>query len=272
MVAVYILYCCLIRTKPCKYFQLNSPWFNDKRGIFSKMDIDRLIPEKWRLEQRYDDGQWVPHRFPVFVKPEWGENAAGIYRADNLKQLQAVREKIRDSRVPYLVQLGSTAHREFEIFTLRHHRDQDTWSVLSITEACNSSEKNPINGIYNPDTRYQDTTDQFTEKQKRVLWKYIERIGKFGIARLSVRADSIEQLLAEDFQVIELNLFTPMPIHLLDKKYSIRDKAGMVRDYMMKLARLTRARDKGREEKAVYTKLMLYNRRSPLANFIREKI
>ncbi len=71
MIPTYMLQCVLIGTKPCKYFQLNSEIFNGDKGIFSKMEIDQLVPEKWRLAQYYDDGVKLPGRYPVFVKPEF---------------------------------------------------------------------------------------------------------------------------------------------------------------------------------------------------------
>jgi D-alanine-D-alanine ligase-like ATP-grasp enzyme len=269
LAATYILDCCLVRTKPCKYFQLNSPYFNEQKGIFSKMDIDQLIPMKWRLEQRYEDGSWMPQNYPVFLKPEWGENAAGIFRADNPDQLTDYRDQIKNAKLDYLIQYGALESREFEIFALRDHQDNNTYSVMSITEVRNEREQNPVNSINNEDTCYHDITDRFSVSQKQILWSILERIGSFGIVRLSVRSDSIGDLLTEKFHVIELNLFTPMPIHMMDIKYSRRDLAAMIWEYMMKLAKLTRVRDKSRREKAVYTKLMLYNRHGALAKFIR---
>jgi hypothetical protein len=270
LAATYILDCCLIRTKPCKYFQLNSPYFNEEKGIFSKMDIDQLIPVEWRLEQRYEDGCWMPENYPVFLKPEWGENAGGIYRADDPNQLTGYRDLIKNSKVNYLIQCGATESREFEIFALRDHQDDSTYSIMSITEAQNEHEQNPVNSINNEDTCYQDITDRFTVTQKQILWQVLERIGNFGIARLSVRSNSIDDLLAKNFHVIELNLFTPMPIHMMDKKYTRWELADMIWEYMMKLAKLTRVRNKSLPEKAVYTKMMLYNRPGAFAKFIRD--
>ena len=271
MVATYMIDCCLIGTKPCKYFQLNSPWFNERKGVFSKMDLDRLIPERWRLEQKYDDGMSTPASFPVFLKPEWSENAKGVYRADNAQELQRIRQKIAALKVPYLIQAGASHKREFEIFCLRDYRDNNRFCVFSITETINRREPNPINSVYNPDTVYRDVTDQFSEQQKKIVYGFINRIGSFAISRLSVRTQSPEQLVAGNFQVIELNLFTPMPIHMLDPKYKLRDLWRMIRRYMMCLARLTRGRDKHLAEKPVYTRIMLYNRKSVFADFIKGK-
>lgn len=272
MVATYITDCVLIRTKPCKYFQLNSPFFNDEQGIFSKIDLDKLVPEKWRLKQRLDDAQFFPSAYPVFLKPEWGENAGGIYRADDEQQLVEYRQKTEKASVRYILQEGARERREFEIFYMQDHLNADQYAILTITESLNETEKNPVNSINNPDTVYREITDQFNQQQKQTLWQLLGQIGRFGITRISLRADSVEQLLQGRFHVIEINLFTPMPINFLDAKYSKIDLLKLVFKYMMQLARITKFRDKNRAEKPVYSKVMTYNRRNRLINFIREKI
>ncbi|MCY3769522.1 MAG: hypothetical protein OXG56_09180 [Gammaproteobacteria bacterium] len=270
MVAAYILDCVLIGTKPCKYFQLNSRYFNNEKGVFSKIDLDKLIPIEWRLAQQYDDAGYIPEHFPVFLKPEWGQNASGIYRADDPVSLREIRQQIGCSQVPYIIQQGALEAREFEIFSLQHHRNKGEYSIFSVTEVINESERNPINGIHNRDTTYHDITEQFSEPQKQILWNTVCQIGQFGISRLSLRANSTEDLLAGRFHIIELNLFTPMPIHMLDPGYTVRDWLGMSLGYMWKLARLTKCRDKTLEEYPIYTKMMLYNRPGRLANLIRK--
>ena len=272
MVATYITDCCIIGTKPCKYFQLNSPFFDENKGVFSKIDMDKMIPERWRLSQKYDDGVSTPSTYPVFFKPEWGENASGIHRADSANDLKHIRQQIASSRVPYIIQQGATFTREFEIFTLQDFRDKSKNIVFTVTEAENQKEQNPINSINNPDTRYRNRTDEMTDEQINTFSSSLREIGHFSISRLSVRSNSIEDLVAGDFQVIELNLFTPMPIHMLDSKYSLMELWKMVRRYMMYLARLTKVRDKSLKEKPVYTKVMFYNRENALANFIRDRV
>lgn len=272
MVILYILYCIRIGTKPCKYFQLNSPCFDRHEGIFSKLDIDQYIPEEWRLEQRYDDGEVVPEYWPVFVKPEWGQNAAGVERADSTQELADIRKRTKKERVKFLLQQAAPESREFEIFSMRHHNDQNNYAVLTVTEAVNESEPNPINGIYNPSTKYVEITEQFDSTQLGQLWQQMNRIGHFNISRASVRADSLEDLMAGRFHVIEVNLFLPMPINMLDRRYGLKQIFDMIRRYMMSLARITKARDKSLPEKPVFTKIMLYHRESRLLNFLRAKI
>ncbi len=271
-VMAYIINCIRIRTKPCKYFQLNSSCFNEQEGIFSKTDIDRLIPEKWRLQHQYDDATYMPETYPVFVKPEWGQNARGIFRADNAASLSKIREITRHARSRYVIQQGAVEKREFEIFSILHHADQNRYAELTITETINSREPNPLNSIYNPDTDYCEITNQFSEAQKQVLWQLLGRIKRFSISRASLRADSIEQMLAGNFHIIEVNLFTPMPINMLDPKYRNGELLQMIWRYMLALAKITKYRDKSLKEKAVFTKIMLYNRQHPLLNFIRARI
>jgi len=272
MVATYILDCVLIGTKPCKYFQLNSSIFNAEAGIFSKLEIDQLIPEKWRLEQRLLNDAGVPNSFPVFVKPEWGQNSNGIIKVDDNEALDEVRQRLATSSIQYLVQQASPEKQEFEIFSMLHHQNKQQFAEFTITRVENATEAYPINGIYNADTTYREITNQFSADEKQRLWQLIGEIGRFGISRVGLRANSMEDMLAGKFHVIEVNLFVPMPINMLDPHYGFFTLWRFVRRYMMSLARLTKARDKTIKEKPVFTKMWLYNRSSPTLNYFRNRI
>ena len=272
MVVTYILWCIRLGTKPCKYFQLNSPYFDRREGIFSKIEIDSAIPQKWRLEQFYDDGQRLPSSYPAFLKPEWGQNAKGIIKVTTDEELVEARKGLATEQIRYLVQQGAKQGREFEIFSIRHDTKQSEYAILTVTEAVNTSEANPVNSIYNSNTNYCEITEKFSEEQKHRLWGFVSEIGSFNISRMSVRADSIEDLLEGHFHVIEINLFLPMPINMLDKRHSITDRCKMVLTYMKQLAKITRARDKTRQEKPVFTKIMLYDRRGSIPNYLRNRL
>ena len=270
MVITYITDCIIIRTKPCKYFQLNSPYFDRSEGVFSKIETDRLIPDCWQLSQRYDDGLYFPQQYPVFVKPEWGQNARGIFRADDPASLTKIRQITSLAPTRYLIQQGAEEQREFEIFSILHHADKNKFAEFTVTEVTNTAESNPINSIYNSNTAYKEITDQFSNQQIQTLWNQTCQIGQFGISRVSIRADSIDKMLKGKFHIIEVNLFAPMPINMLDPKYRITDLWRMIRRYMLSLARITKYRDKSLKEKPVFTKIMLYNRKSRLLNSIRK--
>jgi hypothetical protein len=272
MIPTYMLNCVLMGTKPCKYFQLNSEIFNDDKGIFSKIEIDQLVPEKWRLEQYYDDGVKLPGHYPVFVKPEWGQNSSGIFRADDEASLRQIQQETGSSQIPYIVQEAAPGKMEFEIFSILHHRDKNRSAVLTITQALNDSEEYPVNGVYNANTDYRDITDAFSASQLETLWALLGEIGRFNISRVGLRADSVEAMLAGKFHVIEINLFIPMPINMLDSRYRFPDLWKRSRSYMMALARVTKTRNKALREKPVFTKQMLYNRTNPLLNYIRDRL
>ena len=63
----------------------------------------------------------------------------------------------------------------------------------------------------------------------------------FAVARIGIKASSFERLLAEDFQVIEINLFAPLPLMLLDKQLSPQHKKAFIKQCTHALALATQA-------------------------------
>ena len=253
LVLSYIVSCIRLCVKPWYYFRLNAPYFNESKGLFSKLDIDRLIPSQWRLEQWVDDGIREPTEFPVFVKPEWGQNSRGISRADNLMQIQQLRLQRKASNMRYLVQEPARGAIEFEIFTIANHQDLAKHSVLSVTQVSNTnSDKFPINGIYNKATQYLDITPTLSPEQLKEISQHASAIGKFKISRLGVRADSITALVAGKFEVIEINLFVPMPLVLLCQQRRTIDNILFVFNAMYALANVTKRIPKNQPHKAIF--------------------
>ena len=85
----------------------------------------------------------------MFLKPEWGQNAQGIFCAENAAQLRTVRERLRDARVPYLVQQGAAERREFEIFAIRSPETLERPYMFTVTEALNERAAHPVNSVRN---------------------------------------------------------------------------------------------------------------------------
>lgn len=271
MVSVYMLICSVIFTKPCKYFQLNSPYFCRRRGIFSKLDLDQQIPKKWRLHQCYVAHDTAPSHYPVFMKPEWGQNASGIVRIDNAQMLENWRQQHRQCAIAYIMQQGAAHAYEFEIFYIKDAHDNSQFAILTISESRNENGHYPINSINNPDTHYVDIIASFSETQQQQLWQHIQQIGDFKIARVSVKTDSKSALLAGEFKVVEVNIFIPMPINLLDASLSTWQIIKSATKYMFALAKVTKSRDKSLIEKPVFTKIMLYNRQSRFLQYLNQK-
>ena len=260
IIVLYILNCFRIKTGPWKYFQINARHFSDEKGIFSKLNIDKMIPEKWKLRQERLTEFFTPSRYPVFIKPEWGQNAQGITRADNSDQLRAITTNLEGSSTTFIAQECATESREFELFTIFTDPGRSECAVMTITEALNQTHDYPINSIYNENTRYRDITDQFSQADIKKLIDFKQEIGKFGQSRLSVRADTTDDLVAGNFHVIELNLFTPMPINLLDRNHSWIQRLKYIAQYSYAVALATRSIDTSQKSFAIYTRMSMYGR------------
>ena len=261
----YVLSCMKIRVNPWRFFQLNADYFNRHKGIYSKYDINRMIPPRWRLGQILDNASYLPSKYPVFLKPEWGQNSYGIYRADSLSELKQLRRQLSGSHLTYLLQEAAPGKREFEVFYIRDANCSQKHSVLSITEVINQKERQfPINGIYNSACSYLDRTPELDRRQIRVLWHYLRRIGHFKIARVGIKADSMEKLLEGRFHIVEINLFAPFPLNLLDTRQSFSRRFRFIRSAMFHLARITtKALKKKDEENIFFKKLIMHYRVKP---------
>ena len=261
MVVTYVLCCARIATAPWRYWQLNARYFSEDQGVFSKLSMDSLIPDQWRLPQHIDTASLTPDRFPVFLKPEWGQNAHGIHRVDDQAQLVRLRAELAKSPQRYLLQQAAPGLREFELFSIDADREDSRHDVFTVTEAINKSEYYPINSKYNRFTRYADITGKFSDEQKRQLTGYLSQIGKFGISRMSVRANSLDELVNGVFHVIEINLFLPMPINLLDGDYTWVEKWRFIRSAMMSLAQATRLIRPVARPQPIFSRMMMYGRK-----------
>ncbi len=260
MIVTFIACCARVGTGPWNYWQINARYFSDEQGIFSKLSIDRLIPERWRLFQSIDHENITPSDYPVFLKPEWGQNAHGIHRADDQAELNRLRVELSGKPQRYMLQQAAQEQNEYEIFTIKARQQDNEHDVITVTEAVNGSEDFPINSKYNRNTRYVDVSAQFTTDQLAQLSGYIDEIGDFGISRMSVRADSHAELLSGNFHVIEINLFLPMPINLLDPSYSWKQRLGFIGSSMMSLAHATKAIKPVKTKQPIFAKMVLYGR------------
>lgn len=255
LVFTYIFYCIRFGVAPWRYFQLNAPYFNEQRNLFSKLDMDKRIPKQWLLEQFMDLGARDPSSYPVFAKPEWGQNSQGVVRADNLLQLNALRSQRTERHPFYLIQQAATEKREFELFMIPDENDLQKFSVLSVTETCNrSNDALPVNGIYNKDSYYQDCAPQLSAQDLDAIWGHLKQIGNYRIARYGVRADSLQDLIAGRFHVVEINLYVPMPLLLLVEDMTLWSKLKFVKKAMIQLVSVTGTIPAAQANKSVFFK------------------
>ena len=254
----FIYYSLRHRVGPWRFFQLNAPYFNSRKGIFSKLDIDNCIPAAWRLAQGPLNSEITPSSFPVFFKPEWGQNSHGIFRVDNPDEFQSGCRRVAHKDIDYIVQEAAQETREFEVFYIRSAHDRNRHATLSITEVVNTGEDPlPINGIYNKNTVYHDCTKRFSPDELERLWDHFKDICEYRIARVGLRANSNEDFLAGVFHVIEINLFIPMPLSLLDTKMSWARKLAFIKEAMDHAAQAVKAIPVGQGRKAIFWKKLV---------------
>lgn len=253
LITSYILWSIRLRIPPWWYFQINAEYFNAIKGYYSKLEIDAFIPEKWRLKQTYLTSE-MPEKFPIFIKPEWGQNSNGIIKINSLIEFK--QQKFKPNKVPLLVQEMALGKREFEIFYIQNYNDHKDCITLKITETLNK-EIYPINSIDNKNTSYQDITSVFLDKELIILKNILQQLPCFRIARICMRADSKQDLLNEKFKIIEINLFAPMPLHLLDKKISKATTNHFIKTNMFNLVKVSANIPKKYFTKNVFFKTIL---------------
>lgn len=253
LITTYILWSIRLRIPPWWYFQMNAEYFNAKKGFYSKLEIDQYIPKKWRLKQTYLNSE-IPEKFPVFIKPEWGQNSNGIVKINSLNDFK--QQNFNNKKVPLLVQEMALEKREFEIFYIQDYQNANNCIFLNIIETLNK-EDYPINNITNKNTSYQNISDTFELKELTKLKNILQQLPCFRIARICVRADSKTALLNEQFKIIEINLFAPMPLHLLDKKTSKKTISDFIKIQMFNLVKVSANTPKKYFTKNVFFKTIL---------------
>lgn len=239
LITCYILWSIRLGIVPWRYFQLNSAYFNTQKGIYSKLEIDTHIPDKWRLSQAYLDIANPPVDYPIFLKPEWGQNSYGIQVIHSLEAFKRAYLSLKDHKVPYIVQTLAPGNIEYELFYIQDPQDSQNCATLTITQVENNNEDCPVNAIGNQHTFYQDITDDFNEAEIEKLKTHLRDLPCFKIARVGLKANNKLALLAGNFKIIEINLFAPMPLHLLDSKHSKQYKTNFIRTNMRYLVELS---------------------------------
>jgi hypothetical protein len=254
----FIMYCLRRGVEPWNFFQLNAAYFNEEKGIFSKLEIDQYVPGRWRLLECYmDNDDTIPLQFPVFIKPEWGQNSHGIIRADSLDQYLKFVARHKESCVKYISQESAAGQKEFEVFYVRQTSGAANKTFFSITEVSNSrDEAHPINGIYNRHTNYHDCDKDFSAEDIETVWGYLRPIGCFRLARVGIKTDSKADLLAGNFSIFEINLFLPMPLFLLDQTIGISEKYTFIRDAMKILAAAVEDIPRDQKRKSIFFNML----------------
>ncbi|MBE8189685.1 MAG: hypothetical protein HAW58_02190 [Candidatus Thioglobus sp.] len=256
LIFYYIAWSVRLGIPPWYYFQINAEWFNRQKGFYSKIDMDANIPLKWRLQQDYLDKNNPPQDFPVFLKPEWGQNSNGIFRLDTLADFMNFDDK--KSKIPNIIQQAAPEINEFEIFYIRDADKQKNLITLTITQSINrSDERFPINNINNKNVIYRDCTADFSADELAKICTHLQELPNFRIARVGLRTNSKADLIAGLFHIIEVNLFAPFPINLLDKNISNKSKYAFIKGNMRHLVRVSNTTPRQHFNRLVFFKKII---------------
>jgi hypothetical protein len=133
--------------------------------------------------------------------------------------------------------------------------DETKAALLTVNEALNFKKTAfPINSINNSNTFYRELTSSLNAQQLATIWGHMRAFGRFGISRVALRSDSIEALVNGDFHVIEINLFVPMPINLLDPDKTLKQRVSAILNTTWHLAQITKHIPKNQVTQSVFFK------------------
>lgn len=249
IVLYFIYYSLLQGINPWRFFQINSDYFNEKKWIFSKYEIEKNIPKKWKLNDYilnmndsktdWENNITLNFSFPLFLKPEWGQNSHWIYRVDEKKYLKEVLKNIKKSNTTYICQELANHNKEYEVLYVKS-KTNSNFSIFSITETINTTwEKYAIQWIHN-NSKYKDITNKFTENEITIISNNIKTIWNFNLARVGIKANNIDWLIKWKFKVFEINIFLPFSLNLLDETISKKNKNKFIKKFVKELSYATK--------------------------------
>ena len=296
----WVIYCflkaCITqRVLPLRYFYVHLDYLDAASKIYSKQSINESIPNQWRLKSTllsieesrdiWKDKIESQFTYPLFLKPEWGENSSGVFRVHDRETLLSVLSKIQQTKQNYICQEAASGEKEYDFFFVKSHEKEkefpDIFSCIRMEpaslvgdgkttlqelfqiqspqlspETCLLSNYNPldvlprdkklrlsfINGV-NHGTRYVSETENLSPLDKKNLWKHLQSLGDFQFARVGISANSLRDIIDGAFQVIEINLFTPFPLDVLDLSLSNKEQRQILQSYMNTLLKTVKQKN-----------------------------
>ena len=241
-IILYFIYFCFLNwVWPWRFSQLNKKYFNTKRSIFSKYEIEKNIPNKWKLNSIFLNSKdsleeqkntiLSNFSFPIFLKPEWWQNSHWIFLVKKEYQIEEFLKKIRESSINYLIQQWSLLNNEYEIL---YTKNNDEIFLHSITESLNNNSKLCISWIHN-NTKYKDLINKFNLKEKNIIKKFIYKVWDFNVGRIWIKANNVEDIIKWKFKIFEINIFLPMMLSILDNNTDKNKKTKNLKKYIKSL-------------------------------------
>ena len=77
----------------------------------------------------------------------------------------------------------------------------------------------------------------------------------FRLARVSVKANDIQGFISGDFQIFEINLFSPTPLYILDTNWSSKEKSVCLHEYIEKIIESMKKHPTKRRKNILFSKI-----------------
>lgn len=248
-IILYLIYYSLRQgVNPYLFFQIHTRYFNLEKWYFSKYEIEKDIPNKWKLESIYIEKKTTKEEilknfnFPLFWKPEWWQNSHGITYIKDSTDLITFIQKTKDKKIQYLVQKSSIYLNEYEICFSKDPDNISEVIIHSIVQSVNVP-WTFISWIH-AKTQYIEVMVNYSQEEINQLKTYILEVGDFTLWRIGLKANSCEEMIDWKFQIFEINIFIPLPLKLLANNISIEEKEDFLRYWTLTLSQLTKIRKK----------------------------
>lgn len=260
IVFFFVCYCLKSWVNPWNFFQIHSNFFDSKKWIFSKLDLEKSIPKRWRLPS-VKISSWDTYEtflknvsFPIVWKPEWWQNAHGVRLLRDSHEFSAFLQNAKNSEIPYLIQEFSNLDYEYELsFTKDQNNLITLWSLVEV-ENIDQTKINSIHGR----SRYIERLWEISQEEREKLQQYLMKLNNFKIARVWIKSSSIKDLISWNFKIFEINIFIPLPLKLLAENISKKEKISFLKAYTKNMVTLTKFRTKSEYKEVFFRKIFLH--------------
>jgi hypothetical protein len=218
---------------------LNYKHLQIKKGIYSKHKLNQLIPKKNKLiSQKLSEFQTKPKiKYPIILKPDWGESSLSIFKINSNKELKEIIKQ-KEIRIDnYFIQEFDNSNIEYDIIFIKNIKTNQ----LEISEITTVSTKNKdkITGINN-NSIYKTISNKFTPLELNQILQNLSWLkNKFNIGKITLKANSHQDLILNLSKVIEINILFPLP-NSIHTNSSITHKKQLINNHLEKIIKLSK--------------------------------
>ena len=218
---------------------LNYKYLEIKKGIYSKHKLNQIIPNTIKLNsQTLTNFKINPKiNYPIILKPDWGESSLSIFKINNSEELNKIIKEKNIIITNYFIQEFDNTAIEYDILFIKNIQT----NKLEISEitTVSTQNKDKITGIYN-NSIYQTITKQFTPLELIQIKNNLNWLNtKFNVGKITLKANSKQDLLKNLVKVIEINILFPLP-NSIHTKANTKQKKQLINNHLEKIIKLSK--------------------------------